>query len=430
MNHVLDTEPDKSIQRACYIGFSKLILHGQHSTRELVSKFLIAYFNPATDSEINQILGIFFSALASRKKQDCLADALIPTLKTLIDSPYDSPLREVKIENVVKFVVNLTRPVYCSNGLNLHNVLYLKLLEFITDNIDDREVTKVIPKELMTLEISDDPLLRKDLIAKIGSLIENSSLDVKSSKIMTDLKKMLEGTYRAPLKFSSTAGQIPNPDPVDELFEEIEDAENSHVEEPKKPSEEMAAEEDEESQILSPEIEPKPCSVNISLISKSMLEEAEIIDESGSQDQASQNSTLIDATENENEDSSPKTPEKVPEIPKTPAITTQTSTRRSMAKRQIYTPKTFESPLHKRKSGVAGASFSEKTMLTPRTPNFTLANSNISTPNTDRQTRARTRAENDFNSKTLRSQSANAMKSAKMVDKNDSKRLSRSQNKK
>lgn len=400
-----------------------MILHGQYSTRELVSKFLIAYFNPATDSEINQILGIFFSALASRKKQDCLADALVPTLKTLIDSPYDSPLREVKIETVIKFVVNLTLPVYCSNGLNLHNMLSMKLLEFISENIEDREVTKVLPKELMTLEISDDPLLRKDLIAKINMLIENTALDVKSAKLMKDLKSILEGTYKAPLQFSSTGGHASSQKSAEGEDEEA-DMFDSDIEEP---TDKPAVDNDDEERD-SPIVDKTPVfppeNDSGSVQSVSMV--------SAKSNNASQNSTLVDETKDESLVKSPANDEslvKSPAVPKTPAPAV--STRRSLNKRQIYTPRAPESPHSPLPKKSLAASFTDKTMLTPRTPNFTLPNSKVSTPNTDRQTRSRARAVNEFNSTVTRSKSASSG-SAKKGNKSaaEPSRASRSQTKK
>lgn len=396
---------------------------------------MIAFFNPATDSEINQILGIFFSAIATRKKQDCLAEALIPSLKTLIDSPYDSPLREVKIETVVKFVVNLTRPVYCSNGLNLHNVLAMKLLEFMTDKMEDKEVSKFIPKELMTLEISDDPLLRKDMIAKIDALTENNAMDVKNGKILKELKSMLDGTYRQPLKFSSTGtgGQLTitkQDDEENENYAEISDAENEDDKSAAEKLSEKTPEKEEkieQSLIESPVVLPRPCIVNVTQLSDTILNDVEMA-ENESKD--IQNSILeVSTTEIK------KTPKKISDTPKTPLVpqtpVTPATTRRSLAKRQIYTPKTFESPLQKRNSITSRCSFGEKTMATPKTPNFTLPNSKISTPNTERQTRSRARAEHDFNTKVTRSQSANsASTSAKKADKSASKRMSKSQSKK
>lgn len=369
-------------------------------------------------------MGIFFGAIAVRKKQDCLSDALIPTLKTLIDSPYDSPLREVKIETVIKFVVNLTRPVYCSNGLNLHNVLSMKLLEFITENIEDREVTRVIPKELMTLEIGDDPLLRKDLIAKIATLIENTALDVKSGKLMKDLKNMLEGTYRAPIPFSSTGGQSVVQPTGEGGEEENDDDAISDGEAPEKPAEDKQTDKEKEISIAETKNESS-LAVELNATTEGSPNASKLAEKS----QTSQNSTLIDETEMDEDATTPETPEEAPEVPKTPA--NPVSTRRSIAKRQIYTPKTFESPQHKKINVTAGTSFSDKTMLTPKTPNFTLPNSKVSTPNTERQTRSRARAEEVLNTKVTRSQSLNASSSAKKGNKTEEdRRLSRSQTKK
>lgn len=114
--HVLDNNLDKKVHRAAVIGMCKLILHGQHCTRDIMSKFLLAYFNPATDTEINQTLGIFFEAVVRMKKQESLHNALIPTLITILEAPNDSPLREVKMDTVIKYVIGATRPVFCANG--------------------------------------------------------------------------------------------------------------------------------------------------------------------------------------------------------------------------------------------------------------------------------------------------------------------------
>jgi condensin complex subunit 3 len=181
-----------------------LILHGHHCTRELISKLLLAFFNPATDPEINQILGIFFESIIRMKKQESLQDALIPTLVTLFEAPADSPLREVKQETVLKYIIGATRPVFCRNGLNLHNTLGLKLLELMSKNLESKEIHKVFAKELLLLEIGDDPLLKEDMIAKIDALLEGISVDLRTKRLITDFRDKLKGCYKAPLKFSST----------------------------------------------------------------------------------------------------------------------------------------------------------------------------------------------------------------------------------
>ena len=172
MLHIMESSADVRIYKTILIGFCRIILHGHFCTREIVSKFLLAYFNPATEPEINQLLGVFFERLIQNKLQECLQEALVPTLLTLWAAPYDSPLQEVKIETILKYVIESTRPVYCSSGLNLHNTIAIKFLEIMLDNKQNKDTLRVFSKELLVLEISDDSSLKKDLIVLVDQLLD------------------------------------------------------------------------------------------------------------------------------------------------------------------------------------------------------------------------------------------------------------------
>jgi ubiquitin C-terminal hydrolase len=223
--HVLENNQDSKILKACTIGLCKLIIHGHYCQREMVSQFLLSYFNPATDPEINQILGIFFETIIRLKKQESLHDALVPTLVTLMEAPYDSPLREVKLETVIKYIIGATRPIFCSNGLNFHNTLGMKLIELMKENPENKNILKVCSKELMTLEISDDPLLKKNMITQIENLLKNITVDARTRKAINDFRDMLNGTYKPPLQFSSTAMTTNMEDEDAGVPEEAEDDE-------------------------------------------------------------------------------------------------------------------------------------------------------------------------------------------------------------
>lgn len=177
MFHILDTCNDIKIYKVLIIGIGRLVLHGHYITKDVVSKFLLLYFNPATEPEVNQLLGVFFETLNRNKMQECLQTALIKTVITLFKAPSDSPLREIKMENILRYVIDSTRPIYCSNGLNLHNDIALEFLQMINDNIQNKEVIKLFSKELLTLEISDDDIvLKTDLKAQCVKVIEVSFL--------------------------------------------------------------------------------------------------------------------------------------------------------------------------------------------------------------------------------------------------------------
>lgn len=252
LTHLMEQSVDKKILKITIYGMCKMILHGIYSTRELLSKFLLMYFNPATDSEISQLLGIFLENIIKRKKQELLHDALVPTILTLFEAPYDSPLREVKLETVLKYIVGATRPIFCSNGLNLHNTLSMKFVELMKDNPDSKEILKVFSKELLTLEIGEDPLLKKDLVKQIEQLQKDSSADVRTKKYLSDFCSILNGTYRPPLKFSSTARTQ-----IDD--EDDENAGENNDEDETAPNEEAApSNEDEDTRLTVPTIPELP----------------------------------------------------------------------------------------------------------------------------------------------------------------------------
>lgn len=288
--HVMDNSSDIKILKAATIGFCKLILHGQYCSRDLMSRFMIYYFNPATDPELNQLLGIFFEAIVRKKKQELLHDALIPTLVTLLEAPYDSPLREVKQETVVKYVVGATRPVFCSNGLNLHNTLGLKMIMLMKDNPDNKDIFKVFSKELLVLEIGDDPLLKKDMLTHLELLLSTITVDVRTRKNLIDFRNMLNGTYRPSLKFSSTAATL-NDNENEDVDEENED----EAEDRKEPVSQNAEDFFQSSDIMDisvSNVDMKPAVVNVTMLSMSKIPEN---DESTLVE--SPNVTMIDKTQ-------------------------------------------------------------------------------------------------------------------------------------
>lgn len=195
--HFMDTCEEMSIIKALITGFCRLVLSGRFQTADLVSKLMLKFFSPATDPEINQTLGIFFQALIARKQQECMAKALLPTLYVFLDAPNDSPLREVKPESVIKFVVNATMPAYCSPGLNIHNDIALEFLSDMNDKSNNKELLKLLSKELLTLQVADDSSLRDDLQSISDNLLDRT-IDAKTESYIKDFKEVLAGTYKGP----------------------------------------------------------------------------------------------------------------------------------------------------------------------------------------------------------------------------------------
>lgn len=116
-SHFLEECDDKNMSCALIDGFCRLILHGHYCSEQMISKLLLKFYNPIVSQEINQILGIFFESLVIKKRQECLQPALFPTLISIMEAPNESPLREIKPEKVLKFVISTTRPFYSSPGI-------------------------------------------------------------------------------------------------------------------------------------------------------------------------------------------------------------------------------------------------------------------------------------------------------------------------
>lgn len=223
--HLLETVTEVSIIKALIIGFCRIVLSGHYTSEDLVSKLLLRYFNPATDTEINQILGIFFEALINRRRQECLQKALMHTLFLILDAPNDTPLQEIKPETILKFVINSTMPAYCASGVNLHNEIAASFLKVMCEHATNKELLKSLSKELLTLQIGSDPKLRNELKVAAEPLLEKA-LDSKIEASIKQFQQMMDGTYKAPECCQNTVmGATDDPRDEDDIptEDELED---------------------------------------------------------------------------------------------------------------------------------------------------------------------------------------------------------------
>lgn len=177
--HLFDTCQEVTISMALTTGFCRLILGGHYETTELISKIILKFFNPTTCTEINQILSVFFETLIQRGKQACLEKALLPTVSTILDAPHESPLREIKADSVVKFVINSTMPCAQTANPNIHNTIARSFLKHMHDHVSNKELLKVLSKELQTLDIDANGTVRDELKELAETLLAESINDAK-----------------------------------------------------------------------------------------------------------------------------------------------------------------------------------------------------------------------------------------------------------
>lgn len=224
--HFLETLTEVGIIKALVFGFCRIVLSGHYTSEDLVSKLLLRYFNPATDTEINQILGIFFETLINRRRQECLQKALVQTLFLILDAPNDSPQQEIKPETIIKFVINSTIPAYCTPGLHLHNEIAASFVTVMSEHASNKDLLKLLSKEMLMLQISNDAKVRYNLKVASEPLLEKA-MDSKTVANIRQFQEILDGTYKAPVRRQTTATDSIDDDPrdVDEIptDDELED---------------------------------------------------------------------------------------------------------------------------------------------------------------------------------------------------------------
>lgn len=191
--HLFDTCTETTISMALTRGFCRLILGGHYETTEIISKIILKFFNPQTCTEINQILSVFFETLIQRGKQACLEKALLPTVTTILDAPHESALREIKADSVVKFVINSTMPCAESADANIHNAIARSFLKHMHEHVSNKELLKILSKELSTLEIAANASVRDELKELAETLLNETINDAKIESYINIFKGMMTG---------------------------------------------------------------------------------------------------------------------------------------------------------------------------------------------------------------------------------------------
>lgn len=77
------------------------------------------------------------------------------TVNSVLTAPYDSPLHDIRPETITHFIIDATRADAISNTReNSHNKLALIFLNEMLNNANNKELCKLLAKELVTLEIN------------------------------------------------------------------------------------------------------------------------------------------------------------------------------------------------------------------------------------------------------------------------------------
>ncbi|XP_075166347.1 chromosome associated protein G [Haematobia irritans] len=203
MSHLLESCDDMCIIRAIINGFCRLILHGHIENREILEKLLIRYFNPSTEPEINQILSVFLENLIQNRKQRLLQPCLMTTVNSVLSASYDSPLHDIRPETITHFIIDTTRPDALSgiNNENSHNMLASIFLSEMVNNPNNKELCKLLSKDLLSLELNltNNTELKSEMKEMADKIIKNK-IDPRAVKNVIDFKDMLDGVINIPRK--------------------------------------------------------------------------------------------------------------------------------------------------------------------------------------------------------------------------------------
>ncbi|XP_022229837.2 condensin complex subunit 3 [Drosophila obscura] len=203
MGHYVERVVNKGVGLAIVRGLCRLVLRGHLDDRpEVLEQLLKRYFNPNTEPVISQVLGMFFENLVRLKKQALLQPCLLPTVWTVINCSFDSPLNGVQPDHVIKFFIDLTTQEASSPMSNIHNRIALSFLHYIQNYFTERrEMCRLLAKELtnLTVNVFNGREIKTEMLEMADKLI-TSELEPRVVKNINNFKMMVDGSFNPPAR--------------------------------------------------------------------------------------------------------------------------------------------------------------------------------------------------------------------------------------
>ncbi|KAK7863872.1 hypothetical protein R5R35_007206 [Gryllus longicercus] len=202
-------------QMLCFVvqGLCKLLLAMRISSPKLLSRLILLWYNPVyeDDAHLHQILGQFFKIYATScpVSQETLEQCFVPTINTVLNAPASSPLYQVDVDTVAKFLLDLTKSGVnrYSAEVNIHNNLALQVCnEALKENYGPNEHEWINLLCLMELVLDDD--LKKNL-QKMADKIKRNCPDRASIRAIQKFQNILKGKPdRRHRGSESTTGEV------------------------------------------------------------------------------------------------------------------------------------------------------------------------------------------------------------------------------
>ncbi|KAK4873329.1 hypothetical protein RN001_015358 [Aquatica leii] len=173
-----------------------LIVYGRVQSATLISRMILKWCNPALDDEserVRQRIGLMLEKLPSLSgSANLLENAFLPTIKTILNAPKTSPLSDVNLQSLEKFMLSLCS--VCHENDRLHDLLAFKICMEINDDHDEF-LNVTLSKILLLLDIKPDATFINDLIKICNNIIKDDQINVtlrNVNKFVMKLKSLKE----------------------------------------------------------------------------------------------------------------------------------------------------------------------------------------------------------------------------------------------
>ncbi|CAH1112883.1 unnamed protein product [Psylliodes chrysocephalus] len=202
------------IQERAGLGLCQLVLSGRIISPSLLSRLVLKWCNPATDEcvRLKQIIGFALQKVPLLSDwTDVLIDAILLTINALYSAPRTSPLADVNVENIAKFLLALCK---ISNKVDyLHSTIAVRLVKEMTE-YPKSKMNTIYSKILLMLDIPNGKTRIDELLDNCYNLVqilpEKSS--VKNLTKLTDklLLKTRESSSKNDVEKTQNDTEMPD----------------------------------------------------------------------------------------------------------------------------------------------------------------------------------------------------------------------------
>jgi len=250
-------------------GMAKVLITGRVVSANVLSRLVILWYNPISedDAQLRHCLGSFLPAFAfrSRKNQEVVEQAFLPTIRTINNAPSTSPLSHIIISNVVDLFIQLcdTKNMIAYTGSNnntqaealvnatkleayedfVHDSIAMKLCNEILTNTNDAAYVKLLSRALTQLTICPrNVTVLTDLIDLSSQMIDALHNNRPAKKLVEKFQMRLQG-----LSFiDSTQGNVTQGSVTQASVTDINGVTSNEVNEPDEASKDESSHTEEE----------------------------------------------------------------------------------------------------------------------------------------------------------------------------------------